>query len=130
MLALRIILLVIVFLIGFILFCPFSIELIYQDEVKLKVGYIFPLFKVLPQKPKPEKPEKKKPVLGKPAAAAPAEGGEPTADKASVDKISAAIILQGYLDRLAGPSASGTGFAPDMVAVPASHRVGHEQRVP
>lgn len=60
MLALRIILLVIVFLIGFILFCPFSIELIYQDEVKLKVGYIFPLFKVLPQKPKPEKPEKKK----------------------------------------------------------------------
>ncbi len=61
MLALRIILLVIVFLIGFILFCPFSIELIYQDEVKLKVGYIFPLFKVLPQKPKPEKPEKKKP---------------------------------------------------------------------
>ena len=41
-------------------------------------------------------------------------------DKASVDKISAAIILQGYLDRLAGPSASGTGFAPDMVAVPES----------
>ena len=35
--------------------------MIYQDEVKLKVGYIFPLFKVLPQKPKPEKPEKKKP---------------------------------------------------------------------
>ena len=61
MLALRIILLVIVFLIGFILFCPFSIELIYQDEVKLKVGYIFPLFKVLPQKQKKEKPEKKKP---------------------------------------------------------------------
>ena len=61
MLALRIILLVIVFLIGFIIFCPFSIELVYQDEVKLKVGYIFPLFKVLPQKPKPEKPEKKKP---------------------------------------------------------------------
>ena len=41
-------------------------------------------------------------------------------DKASVDRISAAIILQGYLDRLAGPSASGTGFAPDMVAVPES----------
>ena len=61
MLALRIILLVIVFLIGFIIFCPFSIELVYQDEVKLKVGYIFPIFKVLPQKPKPEKPEKKKP---------------------------------------------------------------------
>ena len=58
MLALRIILLVIVFLIGFILFCPFSIELVYQDEVKLKVGYIFPIFKVLPQKRKSEKPEK------------------------------------------------------------------------
>ena len=60
MLALRIILLVIVFLIGFIIFCPFSIELVYQDEVKLKVGYIFPIFKVLPQKPKPEKPDEKK----------------------------------------------------------------------
>ena len=60
MLALRIILLVIVFLIGFIIFCPFSIELVYQDEVKLKVGYIFPIFKVLPQKPKPEKPNEKK----------------------------------------------------------------------
>ena len=63
MLALQIILLVIVFLIGFIIFCPFSIELVYQDEVKLKVGYIFPIFKVLPQKrksEKPEKPEKKK----------------------------------------------------------------------
>ena len=58
MLALRIILLVIVFLIGFIIFCPFSIELEYMDEVKLKVGYIFPIFRVLPQK---EKPEKKKP---------------------------------------------------------------------
>ncbi len=60
MLALRIILLVIVFLIGFIIFCPFSIELVYQDEVKLKVGYIFPIFKVLPQKPKPEKKKEKK----------------------------------------------------------------------
>ena len=60
MLALRIILLVIVFLIGFIIFCPFSIELVYQDEVKLKVGYIFPIFKVLPQKPEPEKPDEKK----------------------------------------------------------------------
>ena len=60
MLALRIILLVIVFWIGLIIFCPFSIELVYQDEVKLKVGYIFPIFKVLPQKPKPEKPDEKK----------------------------------------------------------------------
>ena len=41
---------VIVFLIGFIIFCPFSIELEYRDEVKLKVGYIFPLIKILPKK--------------------------------------------------------------------------------
>ena len=52
MLVLRIILLVIVFLIGFIIFCPFSIELEYRDEVKLKVGYIFPIFRVLPKKEK------------------------------------------------------------------------------
>jgi len=42
--------LVIVFLIGFIIFCPFSIELEYIDEVKIKVGYIFPLIKILPKK--------------------------------------------------------------------------------
>ena len=41
---------VIVFLIGFIIFCPFSIELEYIDEVKIKVGYIFPLIKILPKK--------------------------------------------------------------------------------
>ena len=32
-------------------------------------------------------------------------------DKASVDKISAAIILQGYLDRTGDASEGGTGFA-------------------
>ncbi len=32
-------------------------------------------------------------------------------DKASVDKISAAIILQGYLDRTGGTAEGGTGFA-------------------
>ena len=32
-------------------------------------------------------------------------------DKASVDKISAAIILQGYLDRTGDAAGSGTGFA-------------------
>lgn len=32
-------------------------------------------------------------------------------DKASVDKISAAIILQGYLDRTGDASGGGTGFA-------------------
>ena len=62
MLVWRIILLAIVFIIGFIIFCPFSIELIYQNEVELRVGYIFPIFRVLPQKPKPEKPEKEKSV--------------------------------------------------------------------
>ena len=46
---------VIVFLIGFIIFCPFSIELEYRDEVKLKVGYIFPLIKILPKKSSTEK---------------------------------------------------------------------------
>ena len=50
MLAWRIILLVIVFLIGFIIFCPFSIELEYMEEVRLKVGYIFPLIRILPKK--------------------------------------------------------------------------------
>ena len=50
MLVWRIILLVIVFLIGFIIFCPFSIELEYMEEVRLKVGYIFPLIRILPKK--------------------------------------------------------------------------------
>ncbi|MBQ6086637.1 MAG: Holliday junction resolvase RuvX [Bacteroidales bacterium] len=38
-------------------------------------------------------------------------------DKASVDRISAAIILQGFLDRTAG-TPSGTGFAPETLSVP------------
>ena len=41
-------------------------------------------------------------------------------DKASVDKISAAIILQGYLDRTGGPGSGSMGFAPDLDAVPDS----------
>ncbi len=44
-------------------------------------------------------------------------------DKASVDRISASIILQGYLDR-ENPSSCGTGFAPDMEAIPASRMRG------
>ena len=39
-------------------------------------------------------------------------------DKASVDKISAAIILQSYLDRTNGPSAGGTSFENLSVPVP------------
>lgn len=62
MLVLRIILLVIVFLIGFIIFCPFSIELEYREEVSLKIGYIMPVFRILPKKKKSakEKPSEKK----------------------------------------------------------------------
>ena len=41
-------------------------------------------------------------------------------DKASVDRISAAIILQGYLDRTSG---NGTSFAVDMNSVPDSRSV-------
>ena len=41
-------------------------------------------------------------------------------DKASVDRISAAIILQGYLDRASG---NGTSFAVDMDSVPDSRSV-------
>ena len=39
-------------------------------------------------------------------------------DKASVDKISAAIILQGYLDRTNGPAAGGTSFAAVSAPIP------------
>ena len=37
-------------------------------------------------------------------------------DKSSVDRISAAIILQGYMDRMSG----GSSFAPDPDMVPDS----------
>ena len=43
----------------FILFCPFSLKLVYQDEVSLKIGYIFPIIKILPKKPKKEKKSEK-----------------------------------------------------------------------
>ena len=41
-------------------------------------------------------------------------------DKAAVDRISAAIILQGYLDRMSG---GGTSFAANMDSVPDSRSV-------
>lgn len=39
-------------------------------------------------------------------------------DKASVDKISAAIILQGYLDRTSGSSSAGISFAIMSAPIP------------
>ena len=45
-------------------------------------------------------------------------------DKSSVDRISAAIILQGFLDRENGTSSAGTGFAPGMEAIPDSRMKG------
>jgi len=39
----------------FILFCPFSIKLIYHETVSLKIGYLFPIIKILPAKPKKRK---------------------------------------------------------------------------
>jgi len=44
----------------FILFCPFSIKLIYHETVSLKIGYLFPIIKILPAKPKKEKKSNKK----------------------------------------------------------------------
>ncbi len=59
MIVFQVILLVLVFIIFFILFCPFRVKLVYRDEVMLRMGYLFPVFKVLPKNPKPPK---KKPV--------------------------------------------------------------------
>ncbi len=50
----------ILLIIDILIFCPLSIKLVYDKGVKLRVGYLFPVFRVLPQKPKKEKPEKKK----------------------------------------------------------------------
>ncbi len=55
----RIILLIITALILFLLFCPFVIKVVYADDVTLKIGYIFPFIKILPQKPKQESKKKK-----------------------------------------------------------------------
>lgn len=43
----------------FILFCPVSLKLVYQEEVSLKIGYIFPIIKILPKKKKNPKKTKK-----------------------------------------------------------------------
>ena len=44
----------------FILFCPFSLELVYQETVSLKIGYIFPMIRILPKKPQKKKKTVKK----------------------------------------------------------------------
>ena len=54
-------------------------------------------------------------------------------DKASVDKISAAIILQGYLDRTGDTAEGGTGFAalsapmPETLSRNVSKKSGHRK---
>lgn len=54
-------------------------------------------------------------------------------DKASVDKISAAIILQGYLDRTDDAAGGGTGFAalsapmPETLSRNVSKKSGHRK---
>ncbi len=55
-----IILAVILLIIDFLIFCPISIKLEYDNELRLKIGYLFPLFRILPPKPQKIKPEKKK----------------------------------------------------------------------
>ena len=47
-------------IIDLLIFCPFSIKLVYDGELKLRAGYLFPVFRILPARPKKEKPEKKK----------------------------------------------------------------------
>ena len=55
-----IILSVILIIIDILIFCPISIKLVYENDVKLKVGYLFPVFRILPPKPKNEEAERKK----------------------------------------------------------------------
>lgn len=50
----------IILLILILLFCPVVIKLTFNDEVSLRVGLLFPVFKVLPMKPQKEKQAKKK----------------------------------------------------------------------
>ena len=55
-----IILSVILIIIDILIFCPISIKLVYDNDLKLRVGYLFPVFRILPQKPKNEEAERKK----------------------------------------------------------------------
>lgn len=55
-----IILAVIFLIIDILIFCPVSVKLVYNGELKLRAGYLFPVFRILPAKPRKQKPEKKK----------------------------------------------------------------------
>lgn len=55
-----IILSVILLIIDFLIFCPFTVKFEYDNELRLKAGYLFPFFKILPQNPKKDKPKKQK----------------------------------------------------------------------
>lgn len=71
-----IILSVILIIIDFLIFCPISIKLVYDNDIKLRAGYLFPVFRILPQRPKDEakkqkKAERKKKKAAKKAAKKP-----------------------------------------------------------
>ena len=55
-----IILSVILIIIDFLIFCPISIKLVYDNDIKLRAGYLLPVFRILPQRPKDEAKEQKK----------------------------------------------------------------------
>ena len=46
---------VIGFILFFLIFCPVCIKLTYREEIQLRIGYLFPVFRILPMKEKPEK---------------------------------------------------------------------------
>lgn len=50
----------ILLLILLLLFCPLVVKVVYDGQISLKVGLLFPVIRVLPAKPKKPKPEKKK----------------------------------------------------------------------
>ena len=54
------ILAIILLIIDFLIFCPVCVKLTYDEDLKLRVGYLFPVFRILPARPKKEKPKKKK----------------------------------------------------------------------
>ena len=51
---------ILLLVIDLLIFCPVCIRLTYDNELTLRVGYLFPVFRILPAKPKQEKPEKKR----------------------------------------------------------------------
>ena len=45
----------ILLLIDFLIFCPITLKIRYEKDLTLRVGYLFPLIKIMPRKPKKEK---------------------------------------------------------------------------